>query len=57
MLSGILAVAALAAMLLFTWLALLGFEKFEVKSFERYESGLLGGFFAILGALVVILER
>lgn len=56
-LSGILAVAALAAMLLFTWLALLGFEKFEVKSFERYEAGLLGGFFAILGALVVILER
>jgi ABC-type nickel/cobalt efflux system permease component RcnA len=56
-LSGILAVAALAAMLAFTWLALLGFEKFEVKSFERYEAGLLGGFFAILGALVVILER
>ena len=56
-LSGILAVAALAAMLLFTWLALLGFEKFEVKAFERYEAGLLGGLFAVLGALVVVLER
>ena len=56
-LSGILAVAALAAMLLFTWLALLGFEKFEVKAFERYEAGLLGGLFAVLGVLVVVLER
>ncbi len=56
-LSGILAVAALAAMLLFTWLALLGFEKFEIKTFERYEAGLLGGLFAALGVLVVVLER
>lgn len=56
-LSGILAVAALAAMLLFTWLALLGFEKFEVKSFERYEAGLLGALFGVLGVLIVALER
>ncbi|MEY2879614.1 MAG: hypothetical protein RLZZ15_1994 [Verrucomicrobiota bacterium] len=56
-LSVILAVAALAAMLLFTWLALLGFEKFELKNFERYEAGLLGGLFVALGALVVLLEH
>jgi hypothetical protein len=56
-LSGILAVAAIAAMLLFTWLALLGFGKIEVRSFERYEAGLLGGLFFVLGALVVLLER
>ncbi len=56
-LSGILAVAALAAMMLFTWLALLGFEKFQIKRFERVEAGLLGGLFFALGALVVVLER
>ena len=56
-LSGILAVAALAAMLLFTWLALLGFEKIEIKTFERYEAGLLGGLFAVLGVVIVVLER
>jgi nickel/cobalt exporter len=56
-LSGILAVGAIAAMLLFTWLALLGFGKFEVKSFERFEAGLLGGLFFVLGVLVVVLER
>ena len=56
-LSGILAVAALAAMLLFTWFALLGFEKFKVKNFERYEAGLLGGLFIALGVLVVVIER
>lgn len=56
-LSGILAVAAIAAMLLFTWLALLGFEKLEVKILERYEAGLLGGLFVVLGVLVVVIER
>ncbi len=56
-LSAILAIAALAAMLLLTWLALLGFEKFEVKSFERYEAGLLGALFMVLGVVVVVLER
>ena len=56
-LSAILAVAAIAAMLLFTWLALLGFDKIEIKTFERYEAGLLGGLFAGLGVLIVVLER
>jgi hypothetical protein len=56
-LSAILAVAALAAMLLFTWIALLGFERFAVKNFERYEAGLLGGLFLVLGALVVAIEH
>ena len=56
-LSAILAVATLAAMMLFTWLALVGFDKFEVKSFERYEAGLLGALFGVLGVLIVVLER
>ncbi|MBI5768219.1 MAG: hypothetical protein HZA93_10515 [Verrucomicrobia bacterium] len=56
-LSAILAVAALAGMLIFTWLALLGFEKIEVRSFERYEAALLGTVFAVLGVLVIALEH
>lgn len=56
-LSIILAVATLAAMTLFTLLALVGFERFRLKSFERYEAGLLGTLFAILGVLVITLEH
>ncbi|HWA09381.1 MAG TPA: hypothetical protein VG838_08030 [Opitutaceae bacterium] len=56
-LSLILAVAALGAMLLFTWLALRGIERLRVKNYERYEAGLLGGLFLVLAALVVLLER
>ena len=52
-LSLILAVATLAGMMLFTWLTLLGLEKIEVKSFERYEAGLLGTLFTLLGALLI----
>ncbi|MDO8542792.1 MAG: hypothetical protein Q7S40_20315 [Opitutaceae bacterium] len=56
-LSVILAVATLAAMAVFTWLALIGFERFRLKTFERYEAGLLGGLFAVLGVIVIALEH
>lgn len=56
-LSAILAVATLAGMALFTWLALLGFERFRVKSFEHYEAGLLGAVFTVLGVLVIMIEQ
>mgnify|MGYP001547090599 CR=1 FL=1 len=56
-LSAILAVATLLGMLLFTWLALLGLEKVELKSFEKYEAGLLGGLFVVLGIIIVMLEQ
>ena len=57
LLSIILAVAALAAMTLFTWLALLGLERFKVWRVERYEAALLGGLFSLLGVLVILLEH
>ncbi len=57
LLSAILAVGALAAMLLFTWLALHGLQNLRLKIFERYEAGLLGGLFVVLAVLVVALER
>lgn len=56
-LSVILAVATLAGMTLFTWLALLGFDRFRLKKFERIEAGLLGGLFAVLGLLILLLEH
>ena len=56
-LSVILAVATLAGMTIFTWLALVGFAKFRLKTFERYEAGLLGSLFAILGLLLLGLEH
>jgi nickel/cobalt transporter (NicO) family protein len=56
-LSGILAVATLLGMLLFTWLTLIGLERFKVKNFERNESALLGAMFTILGVLVIALEH
>lgn len=57
LLSVILAIATFGAMALFTWLALVGFDRFRLKSFERYEAGLLGTLFAILGVLVLTLEK
>ena len=56
-LSVILAVATLAGMTLFTWLALLGFERFRLKTFEHYEAGLLGSLFAVLGLLIITLDH
>ena len=56
-LSGILALATLLGMLLFTWLTLLGLERFEVKQFERYEAALLGAIFTVLGVLMLVLKH
>jgi nickel/cobalt transporter (NicO) family protein len=53
-LSGILAVATLLGMLLFTWLTLIGLEKFELRIFERYEAALLGTLFTLLGVIVLV---
>lgn len=57
MLSVILAVATLVGMTLFTWLALLGIDRIRIKNFERYEAGLLGALFTLLGVIVIALER
>ena len=40
-----------------TWLALLGFDRVRVKSFERFEAGLLAAVFGILAILIVTLEH
>jgi len=56
-LSLILALGTLIGMLLFTWLTLVGLEKVKLKNFERYEAGLLGLLFTVLGVVVVVIER
>lgn len=56
-LSVILAVAALAGMTLFTWLAVQGFDRIRIHRFERNEAGWLGLIFLVLAAVVVLLER
>src|SRR4029077_4188320 len=52
-LSLILALATFGAMTLFTWFALVGFEKFRLARFERYEAAMLGTLFGVLGLLVI----
>jgi hypothetical protein len=56
-LSIILAVAALAGMTLFTWLALFGFDRVRIQRFERHEAGLVGASFLLLAVVVLVLER
>jgi len=56
-LSLILAVGTLAGMTIFTWLALVGLGRFRMSYFERWEAGLLGGIFCVLGLLVILLEH
>jgi nickel/cobalt exporter len=56
-LSAILAAATFAGMLVFTWLALVGLEKVQVKKFEPYEAGLLGGLFSAVGVLIIFMEH
>lgn len=57
LLTAILAIGALAGMTVFTWLTLTGLKRVQIERFERYEAGLLGAMFVLLGALVVILEH
>ena len=56
-LSLILALGTLAGMLVFTWLTLVGLERFQVQKFERYEAALLGTIFTVLGVLLVVFEH
>lgn len=56
-LSGILAVATLAGMMLFTWLTLVGFAKLPVQKLERVEAGLLGVIFTVLGVMMLLVDH
>lgn len=55
-LSVILAVATLAGMTVFTWLTLIGFEKLRLRYFEKWEAGLLGVIFILLGLTMLVIN-
>jgi ABC-type nickel/cobalt efflux system permease component RcnA len=55
--SGVLAVATIGAMVLFTWLTLHGFKRLKLQNIERYEAGVLGVLYLVLGVVVVALEK
>ncbi|HEY8994222.1 MAG TPA: hypothetical protein VIM71_06155 [Lacunisphaera sp.] len=57
MLSLILAAGTWAAMLIFTWLTLLGVEKARFKWLERCEAPVLGTLLVICGVALVLMER
>jgi hypothetical protein len=50
-------VATLGGMTLFTWLALLGFDRVRVRSLERLEAGLLALVFGLLAVVVIALDH
>ena len=56
LLSGALAVATVAAMVLFTWLTLLGVERLNLGRIERWEAGIYGVLFIGLGLLILATE-
>lgn len=56
-LSLILAVATLAGMMIFTLLTLVGFSKLPVQKLERYEAGMLGIIFTVLGLMMFFVEH
>ena len=57
LLSTILAIATVAGMVAFTWLTLSGVEKLNLRAFEKFESGILGGVLCLLGTLIILFER
>lgn len=56
-LSVILAVATLAGMMIFTLLTQIGFSKVRLEKLERYEAGMLGVVFAVLGLMMFFVEH
>ena len=56
LLTVILGVGTVAAMILFTWLALVGIERVKIAALERYESGILGTLLCLLGLFVIFFE-
>ncbi len=53
----ILSVATVAGMLAFTWLALTGIEQIKLRSFEKFESGVMGALLCLVGILIIVFEK
>jgi ABC-type nickel/cobalt efflux system permease component RcnA len=53
----ILSTAAVAGMLVFTWLALIGIRGIGLGWFERYESLMMGSLLLLVGVVVLVFEK
>ncbi|MEP7014168.1 MAG: hypothetical protein ABI925_01890 [Verrucomicrobiota bacterium] len=57
LLTGILSVATVAGMILFTWLTLAGLRRIDLGLLEKYEQGLMGGLLSVVGVLIILFEK
>ena len=57
LLTVILTVATIAGMIVFTALALTGIEQVKLRSFERYEAGVMGLLLCGVGVLIILFEK
>jgi len=53
----ILTVATIAGMVAFTALALTGIEQVKLRSFEKYEAGVMGVLLCLVGVLIIFFEK
>jgi hypothetical protein len=53
----ILTVATIAGMVAFTGLALTGIEQVKLRSFEKYEAGVMGALLCAVGVLIILFEK
>jgi nickel/cobalt transporter (NicO) family protein len=53
----ILTVATIAGMVAFTGLALTGIEQVKLRSFEKYEAGVMGALLCTVGVLIILFEQ
>jgi ABC-type nickel/cobalt efflux system permease component RcnA len=57
LLTAILSIGAVAGMVLFTWLTLLGVKSIKLRWLEKYERGLIGGLLCAVGVLIILFEK
>ena len=53
----ILTVGTIAGMVAFTGLALTGIEQVKLRSFEKYEAGVMGVLLCVVGVLIILFEK
>ncbi|MEY2480946.1 MAG: hypothetical protein QOI04_1873 [Verrucomicrobiota bacterium] len=57
LLTGILSLATVAGMIVFTWLTLTGMKRINLRQLERYELGLMGVLLCAVGVLIILFEK
>ena len=57
LLTGILSVATVAGMIVFTWLTLTGMRRISLRKLEKYELGLMGVLLCAVGVLIILFEK